>query len=85
MPVLPVLETLSPNVYYINPKSHGLMLFHFFLKMRALWSEHIKNKVFLGFLKSFLKMDIYKCPKSVFESKIWKKVCIFILPIPDIL
>jgi hypothetical protein len=62
-----------------NEKTYGLTLFNFFIKMRALWSRLIKNNIFLGFLKSFSKMDIYKCPKSVFGSKIGKKVYVLFI------
>jgi len=44
------------------------------LKMRPLWSQPLKIKDFSGFSNSFSILDIYKCPKSVCESKMEKKV-----------
>jgi hypothetical protein len=39
----------------IHPKCYGHTFFHFFQEMRALWSEHIKNKVFEWVFKEKIK------------------------------
>ena len=55
-------------------------------KKRDHYAAKVKKVKFLfQFYTHFSLLDIYKCPKSVFESKIWKKVCIFYLPNPLIL
>jgi len=48
--------------------------YYYCIKRRPLWSDPLKIKDFLGFSNSFLILDIYKCPKTVCESKMGKKV-----------
>jgi hypothetical protein len=56
------------------------MVWRFFglFKKQDHYAVNMKKVKFLfQFYTHFSLLDIYKCPKSVFESKIWKKVCIF--------
>ena len=52
-------------------------LFVFFKKGEH-YALKVKKATFLNqFWTHFRVLDIYKCPKSVFESKTWKIVCFF--------
>ena len=60
--------------------------FFVFYKKREHYGLKGKKATFFDQLWThFDVLDIYKCPKSVFESKTWKIVCFFILPNPLIL
>ena len=43
-------------------------------KIRPLWSKHVFLVILAKTLLGNQKMDIYKCPKSVFPKKSWKKI-----------
>ena len=43
-------------------------------QIRPLWSKHVFLVILVKTLLGNQKMDIYKCPKSVFPKKSWKKI-----------
>ena len=53
-------------------KSVSKDFLYIFQKLRPLCSHSIKIIDFSGFSNSFSILDIYKCPKSVCESKMGK-------------
>jgi hypothetical protein len=69
--------TIGSKLFFVK-KSYNNNYFSFFQKLRALWSESEKMKFLFQFLTSFSLLDIYKCPKSVFESKTWKSFYVLV-------
>jgi hypothetical protein len=55
-------------------KNYANKLFNQKTQIRPLWSKPILSLFFAKTLLGNQKMDIYKCPKSVFPKKSWKKI-----------